>query len=95
MAGARQCLYLSLIHIFVVILAGGVFTYQGIISYGDFAAFMLFVNLFINPVKKLINFMEQYQNGMTGFPVSYTHLDVYKRQGLDYRRAAGSNGRRR
>ena len=51
----------------VVILAGGVFTYQGIISYGDFAAFMLFVNLFINPVKKLINFMEQYQNGMTGF----------------------------
>ncbi|MDD3192711.1 MAG: ABC transporter ATP-binding protein [Oscillospiraceae bacterium] len=51
----------------VVILAGGVFTYRGTISYGDFAAFMLFVNLFINPVKKLINFMEQYQNGMTGF----------------------------
>ena len=32
-----------------------------------FTQMMLFVNLFINPVKKLINFMEQYQNGMTGF----------------------------
>ncbi len=51
----------------VVILAGGVFTYRGVISYGGFAAFMLFVTLFITPVNKLITFMEQYQNGMTGF----------------------------
>ena len=28
---------------------------------------MLYVKLFTDPIKKLINFVEQYQNGMTGF----------------------------
>ncbi|MEG0695484.1 MAG: ATP-binding cassette domain-containing protein, partial [Erysipelotrichaceae bacterium] len=42
-------------------------TYQGIINYGDLVAYMLFINMFISPIKKLIDFMEQYQNGMTGF----------------------------
>ncbi|MEG2706210.1 MAG: ABC transporter ATP-binding protein [Erysipelotrichaceae bacterium] len=51
----------------VVLLAGGIYTYQGIINYGDLVAYMLFINMFISPIKKLIDFMEQYQNGMTGF----------------------------
>lgn len=51
----------------VVIIAGGIYTYKGIINYGDLVAYIMFVNMFINPIKKLINFMEQYQNGMTGF----------------------------
>ncbi len=51
----------------VVLVAGGIYTYQGIISYGDFVAYLLFINLFIDPIKKLINFTEQLQSGMTGF----------------------------
>lgn len=51
----------------VVIVAGGIYTFQGKISYGDLVAYMLFINMFIDPIKKLINFMEQFQNGMTGF----------------------------
>lgn len=51
----------------VVLVAGGYYTFQGWINYGDFVAYMLFINQFINPIKKLINFMEQFQNGMTGF----------------------------
>lgn len=51
----------------VVLVAGGIYTYYGIINYGDLVAYMLFINMFINPIKKLINFMEQFQNGMTGF----------------------------
>ena len=34
---------------------------------GDFMAYMLFIKLFTEPIKKLINFMEQFQNGITGF----------------------------
>lgn len=51
----------------VVVVAGGVFTFRGIITYGDLVAYMLFINLFLTPVKKLIQFVEQFQNGMTGF----------------------------
>ena len=51
----------------VVFLAGGLFFYFGKINIGDFTAFILFVNMFLNPIKRLINFVEQYQSGITGF----------------------------
>ena len=51
----------------VVLIAGGLFLYNGQIELGDYSAFIVSVNLFINPVTTLINFMEQYQNGVTGF----------------------------
>ena len=41
--------------------------YNGTITLGDFTAFMLYINLFLNPVRRLVGFIEQYQNGMTGF----------------------------
>ncbi len=51
----------------VVLIAGGFFLYNGKINFGDYSAFVVSVNLFISPVMTLINFMEQYQNGVTGF----------------------------
>ena len=51
----------------VVMLAGGLFMYAGRINFGDYSAFIVAVNQFIGPVTTLINFMEQYQNGVTGF----------------------------
>ena len=51
----------------VAVVAGGYFTYLGKINLGDYAAYILYVKMFIEPIKKLINFTEQYQNGMTGF----------------------------
>ena len=48
-------------------VAGGVFCYRGELSVGDFAAFLIYINLFMNPVRRIVNFIEQYQNGMTGF----------------------------
>ena len=50
----------------VALVAGGYFTYLGRINLGDYAAYILYVKMFIEPIKKLINFTEQYQNGMTG-----------------------------
>ena len=51
----------------IVLIAGGFFLYNGNIGFGDYSAFIVSVNLFISPVMTLINFMEQYQNGVTGF----------------------------
>lgn len=51
----------------VVLIGGGLYMYRGDINFADYSAFFLSVNLFINPVTTLINFMEQYQNGVTGF----------------------------
>ncbi|MGL4345795.1 MAG: ABC transporter ATP-binding protein [Cellulosilyticaceae bacterium] len=52
---------------FVSLIAGGIFTYKGLITLGEFMAFMLYIKMFTAPITKLVNFMEQYQNGMTGF----------------------------
>ena len=51
----------------VVLIVAGYFTYMDYITLGDFTAYLLYVKMFIQPLRKLINFTEQYQNGMTGF----------------------------
>ena len=51
----------------IILIAGGFFLYDGQISFGDYSAFVVSVGLFISPVMTLINFMEQYQTGVTGF----------------------------
>ncbi|MBN1036008.1 ABC transporter ATP-binding protein [Clostridium botulinum] len=52
---------------YVGLIGGGLFTFKGVIDIGDFMAYMLYIRLFTDPIKKLINFMEQFQNGITGF----------------------------
>ena len=51
----------------IILIAGGLFLYAGEIKFGDYSTFIVSVNLFIQPVNTLINFMEQYQNGASGF----------------------------
>jgi ATP-binding cassette subfamily B protein len=50
-----------------VISLGGFFVYRNIIDLGDLFAYTLYVNFFMQPIKKLTDFMQQLQNGMTGF----------------------------
>ncbi len=50
-----------------ILIAGGLFLYDGKISFGDYSTFIVSVNLFINPVNTLIGFVEQFQNGISGF----------------------------
>ena len=50
-----------------ILIAGGLFLYSGRISFGDYSTFIVSVNLFISPVNTLISFMEQFQNGTSGF----------------------------
>ncbi len=51
----------------ILYLSGGLFCVFGKITVADFTAFVLYVSIFMNPVRRLIGFIEQYQNGMTGF----------------------------
>ncbi len=51
----------------IVILAGGLFLSEGTLSAPDLIAFLLYINNFTEPVQKLINFTEQFQNGISGY----------------------------
>lgn len=51
----------------VVLIVGGLFLYKNKINLGDYSAFIISINMFVYPVLNLIGFMEQYQNGVTGF----------------------------
>ena len=51
----------------VVIGVGAIFMLRGAISISDLLTFLLYINNFTDPVKKLINFTEQFQNGMSGY----------------------------
>ena len=51
----------------VILIAGGLFMYAGRINFADYSTFIVSVNLFIKPVNTLIGFMEQFQNGVSGF----------------------------
>lgn len=51
----------------IVIAAGAVFITKDIVTIADLITFLLYVNNFIEPVNKLVNFTEQFQNGITGY----------------------------
>lgn len=51
----------------VVILAGGIMITKGTGSVTDLITFLLYINVFTEPIKTLIDFTEQFQNGYSGF----------------------------
>lgn len=51
----------------IVIAAGAFFITKSIISITDLITFLLYINNFTEPIKKLINFTEQFQNGASGY----------------------------
>ena len=82
----------------IVLVTGGIFFFQEWIDVGEFAVFLLYINMFLNPVKKLIQFFEQFQNGMSGFerfeqimteseePITGSEIELPKLSGdIDFR----------
>lgn len=51
----------------VVIAVGGIGITKGWVNVTDFVTFLLYINVFTDPVKVLIDFTEQFQNGYSGF----------------------------
>ncbi len=50
----------------LVLVAGGIFMIKGLIVPGDLVAYMLYVSTLIATVRRIIEFAEQFQRGMTG-----------------------------
>ena len=51
----------------LVIVAGAVLLTNGSLGAPDLITFLLYINNFTEPVQKLINFTEQFQNGISGY----------------------------
>ncbi|WP_026834463.1 ABC transporter ATP-binding protein [Eubacterium xylanophilum] len=51
----------------MVIVFGGIMMAKRLVSVPDFMAFLLYINIFTDPIKTLIDFTEQFQNGYSGF----------------------------
>lgn len=50
----------------VVIVAGGIFMVKGLIEPGDLVAYTLYVTTLLATIRRIIEFAEQFQRGMTG-----------------------------
>lgn len=61
----------------IVIAAGAVFITKNLISITDLITFLLYINNFTEPIKKLINFTEQFQNGASGYTRFLEMLSIH------------------
>ena len=59
--------FLSDLLYLIIIFIGGIFLARGKINSGEFAAFLLYISMFLNPINRFVSLFEQLQNGMTGF----------------------------
>ena len=59
-------LFTMLINV-VVIMIGGILMAKGKVAVADFVTFLLYINVFTDPIRTLIDFAEQFQNGYSGF----------------------------
>lgn len=51
----------------LVIVSGGLTITKDMISVTDLVTFLLYINIFTDPIKTLIDFTEQFQNGYSGY----------------------------
>lgn len=58
--------FANFIHL-VVLIFGGYFIYEGTMTTGALIKFLLYVSIFLQPIKKLTILMENYQKGMACF----------------------------
>jgi ATP-binding cassette subfamily B protein len=76
----------------VVLISGGLFMYAGKINFADYSAFIVSINLFLNPINTVIRFMEMFQNGIAGFERFVEIMDTPEESDdgkLDARRLEG------
>ncbi len=59
-----------------VIGFGGYFVYKGIIDIVDLLAFLLYINIVMQPIRRLTQFIQQFESGMTGFERFCEIMDI-------------------
>ena len=79
----------------VVILGGGLFLINDLISAGDLVAYILYVSTLIATIRRIVEFAEQFQRGMTGIErfieIMDTPIDIKDAEdAVDLKVASGS-----
>jgi len=67
--------FVSFINLLVIIV-GAILIHFKVLGLPEMITFFLYINLIIEPVRRLINFTEQFQNGATGFERFLEILDI-------------------
>lgn len=69
----------------VVILAGGIFMVKGLIVPGDLVAYTLYVTTLLATIRRIIEFAEQFQRGITGVErfveIMDAEIDIFDEEG--------------
>ena len=65
----------SMIYV-AVVLAASLFIRSGQVNTLDLVTFLLYINTFLDPIRKLVHFGEQFQNGLSGFDRFYELLQI-------------------
>ena len=70
---------------FVTIIAGGLFLVKNIINAGDLVAYILYVQTLIATIRRIVEFGEQFQSGVTGIErfleILDTPIDIKDKEG--------------
>lgn len=61
----------------IIIIIGSLFIVKQQLTIGDLVAFLLYINNFVEPLRRLVNFNEMFQDGLTGFSRFCDILDVH------------------
>jgi len=59
-------LFANLINLLVLVF-GGIFIYYGQMTLGELVGFLLYVSIFLQPIRRITALVENYQKGMAGF----------------------------
>ena len=69
----------------VVIVAGGLFMMRGLIDPGDLVAYTMYVTTLLTTIRRIIEFAEQFQRGMTGIErfveIMDSKIDIFDEEG--------------
>ena len=60
----------------VVVISGGYYIAQGSLRPTELAIYILYINIYVQPLEVLINFTEQFQRGYAGFKRFIDVLDT-------------------
>lgn len=55
-----------MLNLFVLVF-GAIFVIRGELAFGEFTAYLLYINFLVQPIRRLIAFMQQFQTGWAGF----------------------------
>ena len=60
----------------IVVLAGGFLMLSGSLTVADFTAYLLYANVLLASIRRIVEFIEQFQRGMTGIERFYEVMDA-------------------